>query len=52
MIKPVFVIHGVGTRDRQAFNDRVARLQMATGGRHAMKPVYWGTSEPMTGGSV
>jgi hypothetical protein len=42
MIDPVFVIHGVGNRDRSGFEGRVARLQRATGGRWEMKSVYWG----------
>jgi hypothetical protein len=42
MTDPVFVIHGVGNRDRSGFEERVARLQHATGGRWDMKPVYWG----------
>jgi hypothetical protein len=42
MTDPVFVIHGVGTRDKSAFEDRVAGLQKAAGGRYEMKPVYWG----------
>jgi hypothetical protein len=42
MIDPVFVIHGVGNRDRSGFEERVARLQRATGGRWEMKSVYWG----------
>jgi hypothetical protein len=39
---PVFVIHGVGNRDRRAFEDRVAGLREATGHRWDMKAVYWG----------
>lgn len=42
MTDPVFVIHGVGNRDRRGFEERVARLQRATGDRWDMKPVYWG----------
>jgi len=42
MTDPVFVIHGVGSRDRKGFAERVARLQRATGDRWDMKPVYWG----------
>src|SRR5262245_19845870 len=42
MTGPVFVIHGVGTRDKQAFEDRVDALQVATGSAYAMEPVYWG----------
>jgi hypothetical protein len=39
---PVFVIHGVGNRCRQAFEDQVAHLRDATGRRWDMKAVYWG----------
>jgi hypothetical protein len=42
MTEPVFVIHGVANRDPGGFQDTVARLQQATGGRWDMKPVYWG----------
>jgi hypothetical protein len=42
MNEPVFVIHGVGNRDRGGFERRVADLQQATGDRWAMKAVYWG----------
>ncbi len=42
MSGPVFVIHGVGNRDRAAFDKRVADLQKATGGAWDMKAVYWG----------
>lgn len=42
MSDPVFVIHGVGNRDREDFANRVAALQAATGDRWDMKPVYWG----------
>jgi hypothetical protein len=42
MSGPVFVIHGVGNRDRAGFETRVADLQRATGDRWAMKAVYWG----------
>jgi hypothetical protein len=42
MTDPVFVIHGVGNRDRSGFEERVARLQDATGGSWDMKAVYWG----------
>ncbi|MFE4875128.1 hypothetical protein [Streptomyces sp. NPDC056682] len=40
MDDPVFVIHGVGNRDPQAFTDTVAALQAAAG--TALVPVYWG----------
>ncbi|MFF8717176.1 hypothetical protein ACF07T_37970 [Streptomyces sp. NPDC015184] len=40
MDEPVFVIHGVGNRDPQAFNTTVAALQAAAG--TTLIPVYWG----------
>ncbi|MEV5842192.1 hypothetical protein AB0M32_09455 [Streptomyces sp. NPDC051985] len=40
MEDPIFVIHGVANRDRDAFTAAVATLQAATG--IAMEPVYWG----------
>jgi len=48
MTDPVFVIHGVGTRDRQAFENRVAALQVATsaGTRHFTLPRPRGLLEP------
>lgn len=42
MTGSVFVIHGVGNRDRGGFDKTVARLQDAVGGRCDMKAVYWG----------
>jgi hypothetical protein len=42
MTERVFVIHGVGNRDRQAFEKRVADLEEQSGHRWAMKAVYWG----------
>jgi hypothetical protein len=42
MNDPVFVIHGVGTRDRQAFEARVAGLWEAISRECELKPVYWG----------
>ncbi|CAM5651176.1 hypothetical protein [Streptomyces purpurascens] len=40
MDEPVFVIHGVGNRDPQAFTTTVAALQAAAG--TTLVPVYWG----------
>ncbi|MFI6377193.1 hypothetical protein [Streptomyces sp. NPDC050546] len=40
MGEPVFVIHGVGNRDPQAFTATVAALQAAAG--TTLVPVYWG----------
>jgi len=42
MSEPVFVLHGVGNRDRAAFEARVAELQKHTGAAWDMKAVYWG----------
>lgn len=42
MTDPVFVIHGVGNRDQNAFESKVASLQSVTGNRWDMKAVYWG----------
>src|SRR5688500_9350848 len=42
MTAPVFVLHGVGNRDRSGFEKRVARIRVATGGGWDMKAVYWG----------
>jgi hypothetical protein len=42
MNEPVFVIHGVGNRNPEAFAAQVERLQRATGNRWDMKPVFWG----------
>lgn len=40
MDEPVFVIHGVGNRDPQAFTATVAALQAAAG--QTLVPIYWG----------
>jgi hypothetical protein len=42
MSKPVFVIHGVGNRDQQAFESRVAALGDRLAGQLTAVPVYWG----------
>jgi hypothetical protein len=42
MSETVFVIHGVGNRDRAGFERRVADLQRAMSGAWDMKAVYWG----------
>jgi hypothetical protein len=38
----VFVIHGVGNRDRTGFEKQVAELYVTTGSCWPMKAVYWG----------
>jgi hypothetical protein len=42
MSETVFVIHGVGNRDRAGFERRVADLRRATGEAWDMTAVYWG----------
>ena len=42
MSETVFVIHGVGNRDRAGFEKRVADLHRAVGEAWDMKAVYWG----------
>jgi hypothetical protein len=42
MSETVFVIHGVGNRDRTGFEKRVADLHRAVGEAWGMKAVYWG----------
>lgn len=39
---PVFVIHGIGTRDQARFDAVLAGLTVATGGRWPLVGVYWG----------
>jgi hypothetical protein len=41
MTDPVFVIHGIGTRERADFEAMVAKLSRAIGGVEA-HPVFWG----------
>ncbi|MGC4806415.1 hypothetical protein [Micromonospora sp. DT233] len=40
--RPVFVIHGIGNRDRAAVAERVARLSAAAFDRWPLHSVYWG----------
>jgi hypothetical protein len=40
--RPVLVIHGIGTRDRQSYLDDVATLNGALGDDVRLVPVYWG----------
>ncbi|MGW1288011.1 hypothetical protein ACWD4N_31060 [Streptomyces sp. NPDC002586] len=40
MTEPVFVIHGVGNRDRDGFHAAVSRLEQSSG--LPLTPVYWG----------
>jgi hypothetical protein len=42
MSSPVFVVHGIGNRDRKAFETTVDGLRKATGDRWTLVPVYWG----------
>ena len=41
MSAPVFVIHGIGVRDRADFTAMVARLESAVGGV-MLHPIFWG----------
>jgi len=49
--RPVLVIHGIGTRDRQSYLSDVAGLNEALGGDVRLIPVYWGdmgaTTQPL-----
>lgn len=40
--RPVLVIHGIGTRDKQTYLDDVAGLNAALGEGVRLIPVYWG----------
>ena len=40
--RPVLVIHGIGTRDKQTYLDDVAGLNAALGQGVRLIPVYWG----------
>ncbi|MFM9458151.1 hypothetical protein [Streptomyces europaeiscabiei] len=42
MAEPVFVIHGVATRDEIEFRERVKILQDRVGTQLELMPVYWG----------
>src|SRR3954447_27057868 len=41
-MEPVFVLHGVGNRNRNGFVDEVAQLQRTAGAGWDLRPIYWG----------
>lgn len=49
--RPVLVIHGIGTRDRENYEAEVSALGRALGERVRLVPVYWGdmgaTTQPL-----